>query len=687
MRITNSMMTNSMQLHIQRNMTRLNDLNIKWATEKRIQAPSCDPIAAARALKFRTSITETQQYRANVAQGKSWMEVTDRAFREVTDIVQRIHYLAVRGANGDMTWEERQAVASEYAQLKQQLHQAMNTTYAGRYVFSGFRTDNPMVFHRDMPPDLASYQITQSFTLRDMESIRSFQRIPSSQNDDGQGLGDTDEPIVRVANIIKLAYTSSPPGSLTNIRTNGIMVGGPPPEPPTIRMSSLSDRTAYAPADNEIVFIEETGELVLGANIVSALRNGDQTLEVTYDKRGFERGDLNPRVNFNATRLMDPDHLRYAEITGALNDIGFDAANIAFAPALDTLVAPWDTPVQLTLDVGAIENIEQFVSQPGGSITFNIGDPPNARAIHVPYNQASFIGGVLTLTISDPAALENLHYIDELFDPGVMDVSMNIGRHFNMDNQELQFEVSVHTHITVNSLGKDVLTDQMFADINNFIRFVNSIQLSERDLVMNKFELGFREMLFNEDGTPLTVPFDPTPVIVTYPADFDVEPPLGAIAGDIHEGATFDGVNWMRAPAEPANAVEIAPGVWQQFIQHPPLDGDELIRAVDEQLVLERQEAEKALRERFNNFLGLIERHATNVSQQNTDLASRINRMDLIYERLEENYVTFREMLSENEDADLFEVSMDLALAETTFNASLMAGSRIIQMSLIDFLR
>jgi flagellar hook-associated protein 3 FlgL len=44
-------------------------------------------------------------------------------------------------------------------------------------------------------------------------------------------------------------------------------------------------------------------------------------------------------------------------------------------------------------------------------------------------------------------------------------------------------------------------------------------------------------------------------------------------------------------------------------------------------------------------------------------------------------------MKSENEDADLAEVITNLKMEETVYRASLASGSRIMQQSLVDFMR
>ncbi|MEN6351305.1 MAG: flagellar hook-associated protein FlgL, partial [Syntrophomonas sp.] len=54
--------------------------------------------------------------------------------------------------------------------------------------------------------------------------------------------------------------------------------------------------------------------------------------------------------------------------------------------------------------------------------------------------------------------------------------------------------------------------------------------------------------------------------------------------------------------------------------------------------------------------------------------------------RLESIQTTFTSLLSKTEDANIAEVIMQLQLQENVYAASLAAGARIIQPSLVDFL-
>ncbi|QDP41282.1 flagellar hook-associated protein FlgL [Radiobacillus deserti] len=78
---------------------------------------------------------------------------------------------------------------------------------------------------------------------------------------------------------------------------------------------------------------------------------------------------------------------------------------------------------------------------------------------------------------------------------------------------------------------------------------------------------------------------------------------------------------------------------------------------------------------------------ATNVVNVRADLGARMNRVDLIEDRLSSQVITAERMMSDNEDIDAEEVIMNLTTQESIHRAALSAGSRVIQPTLMDFLR
>ncbi len=145
MRITNTMLINNMMNNIGKNLTRMDKYESQLSSGKKIQVPSDDAVVAARALKLRTDVAEIEQYKRNITDSQSWLEITEGAVGNVGDVLQRTRELAVQAANGSNTPEDTQKTAQEIKQLRTQLMHLSNSTYAGRYVFSGYKTDEKLI--------------------------------------------------------------------------------------------------------------------------------------------------------------------------------------------------------------------------------------------------------------------------------------------------------------------------------------------------------------------------------------------------------------------------------------------------------------------------------------------------------------------------------------------------------------
>jgi flagellar hook-associated protein 3 FlgL len=89
----------------------------------------------------------------------------------------------------------------------------------------------------------------------------------------------------------------------------------------------------------------------------------------------------------------------------------------------------------------------------------------------------------------------------------------------------------------------------------------------------------------------------------------------------------------------------------------------------------------------INQYLGYIDKHINNLLSARAELGARLNRIELMEERIDQQEVIANRILSDNEDADIERVITDLKTQESVHRAALGVGARIIQPTLLDFLR
>ncbi|MCP4703060.1 MAG: hypothetical protein GY865_00495, partial [candidate division Zixibacteria bacterium] len=72
---------------------------------------------------------------------------------------------------------------------------------------------------------------------------------------------------------------------------------------------------------------------------------------------------------------------------------------------------------------------------------------------------------------------------------------------------------------------------------------------------------------------------------------------------------------------------------------------------------------------------------------QRASVGAKVIRLESANKRLSELDYNFNQLLSEIEDADLTKLVSDLAMKENSYQAAMMSAAKIIQPSLLNFLR
>lgn len=295
--------------NINRNKNSLSILDQQYSTGKKIQRPSEDPIIAVRALKLRTNLSELNQYfEKNIPDAKAWMDVTESALTNINTILTKINTSCVQGANDPLTPADRTSIMQNLDEYKKQIYQEGDSNYAGRYVFTGYKTDKSLIFNENTSN--LKYSITESFTGKDIQtiskvegshSVNEYDPLTPIPNDFGKA------PTITNTYRIRLSYDNLDTTAPTEIKctlADGTLFTIPMAD---IQGKSVNDADAYTPdvvgppaITGKVNYIAETGELILGSDLYNKLRTAtDITLD--YGKSKFNEGDLRPEHYFNCT--------------------------------------------------------------------------------------------------------------------------------------------------------------------------------------------------------------------------------------------------------------------------------------------------------------------------------------------------------------------------------------------------
>jgi flagellar hook-associated protein 3 FlgL len=112
------------------------------STGKRIQAPSDDPIAAARIAQIRNAQADQTVWQNNIAAAQSIAAQVDTTLQSVADIFNRVKELTLAGASQTVSPADRQAMVTELTALQASLSNAATAkTPTGQALFP---TDAPL---------------------------------------------------------------------------------------------------------------------------------------------------------------------------------------------------------------------------------------------------------------------------------------------------------------------------------------------------------------------------------------------------------------------------------------------------------------------------------------------------------------------------------------------------------------
>lgn len=88
-----------------------------------------------------------------------------------------------------------------------------------------------------------------------------------------------------------------------------------------------------------------------------------------------------------------------------------------------------------------------------------------------------------------------------------------------------------------------------------------------------------------------------------------------------------------------------------------------------------------------NEYLADIEAHTDNVVRVRTQIGAINNRLEAAEERNKGENLNLKKVLSEKEDVDIAEKYMEFLVMATVYQASLSTGAKILQPSILDYLR
>lgn len=137
MRITSEVMVTRSLDRLQGRLQAYERSQSELATGRRILSPSDDPAGSRRALSLNAALRTREQELANVDDARGWLNAADSQLQSVLNRLARARELTTRGAS-DSTPAERQAMALEIREIREEIVGIANTDHQGRPLFGGY---------------------------------------------------------------------------------------------------------------------------------------------------------------------------------------------------------------------------------------------------------------------------------------------------------------------------------------------------------------------------------------------------------------------------------------------------------------------------------------------------------------------------------------------------------------------
>lgn len=376
MRITAKIMQNNSLSNINTNKTLQDKLNTQMATEKKINRPSDDPVVAIRALRLRTNVSQvTQYYERNVPDADSWLQITEDALSTVSEVVTDMYDQCKKAASEKLTSVDRQTILDALKSLRDEVYATGNADYAGRSVFTGYRTDSTLKFVADTRKH---YSITEHITTAKIDVLTHVKTADINGINEvnfATDYADVVEQDIQPETIyrIRLGYKDVDgvkptikyydPDDATADENGYVDLGADAEIASTLDDVNPYEKSAADP--DSVILIKETGELLLGKNVYEDLMSNkddvatvfdESSLLVTYEKTNWEKDDLKPEHYFTCT-----------DITDDANPIYYNSDYIVPGKEIEKQVIEYDIGMNQTIRVNTTAD-EVFVHDIGRDV-------------------------------------------------------------------------------------------------------------------------------------------------------------------------------------------------------------------------------------------------------------------------------------------------------------------------------
>lgn len=642
MRVTDQMISEQTVFNLQRSLRRFAALQTSQSTGRRINTPSDDPIGTVRDLDYRTQLSNIAQFRKNISVAQSWTQNYDSILGQIKDYATNTKEIAVAMSDGTYDNTARQASANEVQSLIDQIMSLANNELEGRRVFAGYQT-------KSKPFTVTAAGLSYTGDTGALEfDIESGQRTTVNLN--GQEVFLKQLSTLGEKADLDIALTGA--NQLSDLNSGGgvsLVPGTFTITDRNLNITATVDLAAAPPAatiDDAIARINASLTAAGITNLTVGLGPVRNALTFTPTQNGLvSTATQIARINNGTGATMVPGKIHVSNGAGIDMDV-----DVTGSTTLNDVI----TKFNAQLSAAGVNNVTMSINAAnrGLQITDTNGVP-------------------LDLVISDASATDQT--ASQLGMAGSVSPTL-VGTDLN---PQVDFSIDETTGTTAANLGiKGAFNaDYVGSDLNP--RLTATSQLAD---LKNGLGLGSDAFVLRQGNAMATI--SPAAPGMTTIQDF-----LDAINNsglDVTASINASGRGIQIVNNDTTKSFTIEEAENGRAAKSMGLFGSSDL--IGSMVVLVN-----ALRKDDQEGSGLLLQNIDDGIQHllnyRATVGARGMRLEATDKRLIDVGLSFTSMQSEVEDADLTKVVTDLATQENAYQAALQATARIIQPSLLDFLR
>ncbi|MCK4574741.1 MAG: flagellar hook-associated protein FlgL, partial [candidate division Zixibacteria bacterium] len=609
---------------------------------KKLNKPSDDPLGAVNDLGIRTDLAKNAQYQKNINQAQTWVGAYDSALSEAKNLIDTANEIAIAMANDTYDETARLGAAQELESILTAMTDLANTEVQGKYVFSGFRTDD--------------------------KAIVSTANGVQYAGDDGQ-----------------IMYgISSSANMMVNLSGADVFLDG---------IGVLGSEGDINPGINTATLLSDLNG-GLGVDLaVGTFRITDETLGISVDVDVSAATDINDVVNeINAQLAANVPPI--TNVTAAISPAG----NSLILETTETGLISTSTPLSSLNQGNGVDMTFGSISLTDGAavnLDIDLSGASTVDDVITIFNAAVAADPTISnVTMQVNAAGTGLEIVDANGVPmglSVVEVhedsttAANLGLTGPIDptltgtdlNPQLNFSIEEIGGTTAADLGilTDFSTDHIGADLNPLL----TVDTPVADLNSGTgLEMG--EIVIWQGDQSRTIDLG-SPAITTVQ---DVLDALNNSGLDITASLNDDGTGIQIVNNDPYSSLTVEDVGDGKTSKSLGIYGSSDMMGT---LTVLTNALKNNDQEGISMLLGNLEASRTGLLNQRATVGAKGVRLDDTSARLIDLEYTLTTRLSEVEDADLTKVLTQLSEYDTNYRASLIASSSIIQQSLLDFLK